>query len=287
MGKKLQRFNKKIVMATTALVVATAAFVASVCYAWFSLTTQNKVDSMQASVVSDGLDFVKTINTVRHKEKEEDSEDQTTTTYVDIEQDYYIQDDGTISYTDENNNKITPSFADMIPGEYVDITIKFYAVDKSLANVGYKLSLTDFGTGTKNYFKIKKSGKEQETQYGVLGAFKYGIWTTNEETGELEAPADSALQYLRDFSDYENEGYTVDTEYKIEICAGTLGGVGEENAITVKFRIQLDFTAYYALLQNEGADYEDYLSGKILKIGTIMLEPVTTTEDDGGEATEE
>jgi len=213
-------------------------------------------------------------------------------------------DDGTTigyTYTITGDDSTTETYteyliSEILPDEFIDVTLGFYLEDASLADKGYSITFADFGTDTDNTFYLENITEKLDTQYGVLPAFKYSTnpekltydetngWgivetTTDETTGETTKTwkADTT-QYTNFHTDgfyYYKTGR--DSDYSVTIVENKEWNDNKNGTLT--FRIKEDFTEYYKLLNDTtiDADYNNYLSEKIMSIGQIRLSTGTGT----------
>ncbi len=246
----------------------------SICFGWFSFSEQAQSEGIGTSL-HDGQDmkFASAVIAVRHY-----------LTNATLTNTYRKAEDGSLSLEssvydpgDSEGEETTQTpgadflFTEMLPGEYVDVTVGIYLKNKSLVGKNYELSLGKFGTAEENRFTLVDfDGNPLEGgPYGVLGVFRWGI---------VEENADPEMHWFRDgITSIEGQnGEKGDADYSVAILSGVWAeaNIGEANAKSVTFRIEEDFTHYYAFLNEknkQGAGYSNYLSEKKLSIGSVML----------------
>lgn len=218
----------------------------------------------------------------------------------------YNETDGTYTYTVTNEDKTTETVTvyekylidNILPGEYIDVTIGFYLTDSSLQSKGYTITLGDFASEEENTFNLNVNTTTTENgttstssstkQCGVLPAFKWGI--PSEENGNdtttytfFHGKYDSSNNTNGGFFYYINGGddstYTETIEKNgtwDDSNLSTNGDGTDCTSVSFTFRIMEDFTEYYKLfdytVSGGTAEYDNYLSNKIMNIGQIRLE---------------
>lgn len=260
--KKITQAQLKIIKAAAGLFLASVTLILSVCYAWFLSGNQNRVSSVEMGVQGDkSMKFGPQVSAARYY-----------LTGAKLEN-TYNNNGGTLTLTntkytkadEDDESEIAPTVSDeflfdnMLPGEYVDITISFYIQNADMVGSDYKVVLCGFGTGEENKFTLGEG--ETAVTYSILGVYQYGL---------VEEGKTPVMSWLRE--------YTVGTpnddgSYGVTIYSGTwtAGNVGQENAFKITFRIQEDFTHYYELINASGVPFDKYLSEKKLTIGRILL----------------
>lgn len=217
----------------------------------------------------------------------------------------YNETDGIYTYTVTNEDKTTETVTvyeeylinNILPEEYIDVTIGFYLTGSSLSlkDKGYTVTLGDFAKESKNVFDLKVNTTTTESSTstssstitcGVLPAFK---WRTVTEVGEADTSNktytffhgeyDSSKNSDGGFFYYVNGGddstYTETIEDDGEWTENNIKGAENFEAVSFTFRIMEDFTEYYKLfdytVSGGTAEYDNYLSNKIMNIGQIRL----------------
>lgn len=142
-------------------------------------------------------------------------------------------------------------FTEMLPREYVDITIK-YKLDDIFDQKGYSIILSGFNNNEDNQFVINGH------TYDVTGIFKYQIVSPIENASEEK--------WLTTFSLGVNNAKSM-----VEIYKDTW--IKSEEYFSLTFRIIEDFEQYYNLIEQEGIYVTNLLSNKVLTIGSIVLIP--------------
>lgn len=338
---KLQRLNRKVAWATVALVLAATAFIASVCYAWFAISSNSEVSGVNTEVVGEGLRLVEysasdtdgdiityPVAAVRHftaidstgsvppDQKTVYSVDKSGNLSIEAIYNYKSDSDWEEDTTTDQSTFYTQTaalalFNDMQPGDYVDITLNFYITDSSLSNGTYTIALENFNsytsssTSTDNIsytFKLKNSDSKplvvtrdsngvtaketteaanDATEYGTLGLFKCGVFSAD-SSGTV---APTSYKFLREFSAYDSGSDAKDSSFSFVVVED--GNLGEalNTTISVTFRIEPDFTQYYALLEEtravanttETGDYTIY--GKSMTVGAIVISAQAATDN--------
>lgn len=260
--KIITQANKKIIKAALGLLMASVTLVLSVCYAWFLSGNQNRVSSVEMGVQGDkSMKFGPQVSAARYY-----------LTGAKLEN-TYNNNGGTLTLTkteytkadEDDESEIAPTVSDeflfdnMLPGEYVDITISFYIQNADMVGSDYKVVLCGFGTGEENKFTLGEG--ETAVTYSILGVYQYGL---------VKDGVVQPMQWLREYKlNEEND----DSSYSVVIYTGTWAenNVGEANAVQITFRIQEDFSHYYELISQSGVPFDKYLSEKKLTIGRILL----------------
>jgi len=302
---KLQRINRKIVSSIVALILAAAAFIASICYAWFIAGQNSQTENTTTKVIGGNIYFAETITAIKYCYEFDEKSTETKLTTSDYT--YTIKDNQIVGEKEIDSSDKAPLFMGLLPGDYVDITFKFYAGDSSLVGKAYELSLADFAmdeeattppaddksdkqtntyynSARKYSFRLAKNGEYENTVYGALGVFKWGlVTTTTDASGNKVSTCDNLKYFHSDYVEktannatnvfeYYKDGND-DSNYSIVISTGTLNSQDEPNEVTL--RIQVNFDDFYEYRKNyDSYDTicdQEYLYNKTLSIGQIIL----------------
>lgn len=276
------------ICASAALLMAIVVFIVYFCFAWYAKNAAVTASGMFASVSTDmGMEFTSTVTAVHHQLSDD------TITYT-----YTKADDGTLTLTGksttyaetgetEDASSVSGEYLieDILPGEYIDVTIGFYLTDSELVGKDYEISLADFAFESANTFTLSGDnlGNTYNVTYGVLPAFK---WRTVSTVGEKDTDTTTYTFFHGEYSSsntsggffyYASEsGGANDSDYSEVITTGTWAEenvIGAENysAVPLTFRIKEDFSEYYKIFSYTNADYSNYLSNKIMSVGQIRL----------------
>lgn len=293
---KMSKTKLKIIQTVLELIVAAVVFGMS-CFAWFAENKNTTASSGNVNVLTDsGFNFYSTVTAVRHYE-----------TGALLKNTYTIS-DGVLKLTnavftaDESGEEADPSkstddevkaqvtegndmlFVNMLPGEYVDITLSVYTVNSDIVGRKYQLSLSGFGCETVNVFNFVHSDEENNetttdtVRYGVLPAFKWGVVSTDSSGSDATSLTYFHSEFLTENTDASNifeyycytdsDGNSVthdDSAYSQTIYTGTWtdsnldsdgdgtadNGSDSQTAGTITFRIQADFDEYHNFLNTK------------------------------------
>ncbi len=235
-------------------------------FAWYTSNkevTANGITAMTSSETS--IHFKDTVTAKRYSL----TGDITTNTYT-------KQSDGTLILTkqvlyvakDDSTTTVTEfatttyfSITELLPGEYVDVTVGYYMDPECNGNT-YKLKLTNIVADS---FKVQYN--EVDYTHYVTGAFKHRSLSLKDEAGNTPANFTASTEDTW-FSSYEinqNDSSTVE----VQILNHTW--LNSYESLYYTFRITEDFSQYYQLIAKSSESYGNLLSEKNFKIGKIYL----------------
>ncbi len=257
--------NKKVnlIMNITTLVV-TSLLLIFIVFAWYVTNSQVSVTGVTATTSDETyIHYKNEVVAVRHSlsgdvgtyiyERKASGELECT--------EYIIKDkDGNttkhIQVIPANEKKFFMN--DMLPGEYVDITLSYY-MDDSYDGKNYALRIDNF---VADNFVI-----DGKTHY-TTGAFKYkNISLKNKAGSDIADFSSSTFSFFNNYVLSEND--TSPESLRVQILSNTWNKTDVEVSYT--FRVQEDFTQFYALVNSATGFYGNLLSELNFNIGNLFL----------------
>lgn len=240
-------------------------------FAWYvtnSTATASGITAVTAG--NNSIHFTNTVIAVRHSL----NGDITTNTYTrdgggDLtltKSEFFDSSDGTTTTTTSGFESTAFSIKEMLPGEYVDITIGYY-VDEINDGKDYSVAFKSIASDSFN-IAYSEDNKNLTHKHYAAGAFKYRSISLT--YGNNLTPADfTADTESHWFTTYNiNSDDTVTSQ--IKVLEHTWNN--DYEVLNYTFRIEEDFSQYYSLIAASPVSYANILSKKNFNIGMIFLQ---------------
>ncbi len=241
------------------LIAVEMGFAISTVFAWFS--KNKKVTGSGMSVEVDAkinMKFDGEVIAVRHSLTGE----VITNTYG-VQEDKVLRLISSVSTNPEYEEPEVTNFLfdEMLPGEYVDITVSYISLDDFDSDYTVSFGAFDFTNGK---YEINS------VTYNVLGAFKTKLLSLtyyDEDDGIVSQTDYSSSEYewLLNYT----AGINSEEPEHIVICEDAW--TSEYKKASLTFRVYEDFTQYYRLINAIGESIPNQLSEKVLRIGQIRI----------------
>lgn len=237
-----------------------------VIFAWYTANDTVKATGITGMTASEDCIHFKDTVTAKRYGLSGSTEENTYTKQSDgslllTRQVIYDASTGTITTITSFEEDTYFSITELLPGEYVDITLGYY-MDSQCNGYNYNLKLKNIIADS---FKVDYNGVDY-THY-VSGAFKYKSMSLKDEEGETPANFTPASNFTW-FSSYnisQNDSETVE----VDLLHHTW--LNSYEALYYTFRISEDFTQYYQLIGQSTVSYGNLLSRKRFRIGSVYL----------------
>lgn len=260
----------KMIISLIGMLCSVLVLTVSFAYAWFSSNRVVSSSNMSVSVSDPNKMFFDDFLATRYNLDNTRLEN-----HYKIEKDTLVL-DSSISYDEKNNSTINNIdktdflFSEMLPGEYVEITINYY-LDSSLDGKEYTLSLNDFSSSGSFNLEVESGDHKGTYKYYVLGAFKYKPISlkyyddNNRNNVVLDNTFTSNYQWLDTYTEFQND--TIPTS----IAFDTFTWSSSYKKASFTFEIREDFSQFFELVSKSGVYFSNLLSEKSLIIGNVKL----------------
>lgn len=260
----------KMIVSLIGMLCSVVVLTVSFAYAWFSSNRNVSASNMSVSVSDPNKMFFENFQAIRYNLDNTRLEN-----HYKIEKDTLVLDRSI--YYDENNipttNKIEKTdflFNEMLPGEYVQITINYYLAS-SLDGKEYNLSLNDFSKSGTFDLNVESGANQGIYTYYVLGAFKYKpislvYYDDDNRNNEVENQVfTDNYKWLDTYVEFQND------TLPSAITFDTFTWNSTYKKASFTFEIKEDFSQFFELISKSGVYFSNLLSEKSLIIGNIRL----------------